>query len=302
MYTGRFAPTASGLLHFGSIVTAIASYLDAKTNHGKWLVKIDDIDQPRVSGQSEHSILFDLEHLGLQWDGKVIHQSNRLDQYQYYLDELKRKDYLYLCDCSRKIIYENGKNGVDGIIYNGLCKNKNIDNPKKNSLRIKVKDNLIIHKDQIQGVIKQNLAEDIGDFILKRSDQIFAYQFTVVIDNYLDKVTHVCRGYDLINSLFRQYYLHEILGFKFPKTLHIPIATVNQKKLSKGHGDNILVKGNEKNIWINALKFLGQPILESYSSMSLQEIIDDAIANWSIKYVSKSKSIEVDEHIHTLQY
>ena len=300
MYIGRFAPTPSGPLHFGSIVTAIASYLDAKAHRGKWLVKIDDIDKPRVLKVAENSILQSLELLGLNWDGKLSHQSERIESYQYYLDVLNKKDHLYLCSCSRKTIQASGKNGLDGIIYNGACRNKVHTDFFKNAYRVKVNNSLLVLKDQIQGKIKQNLAKDIGDFIVKRSDQIFAYQFAVVIDNYLDKITHICRGNDLINSLPRQQYLHQLLSFNFPISLHIPKATKNQKKLSKGHGDRLSIKGNESALWVEALKFLGQPIEDEFISLNVKEIIPEAIKNWSVDYIPKSTSIEVVGNIHTL--
>ena len=266
MYIGRFAPTPSGSLHFGSIVTAIASYLDAKAHQGKWLVKIDDIDQPRVLKGAENSILNSLELLGLEWDEKPSHQSDRIEFYQYYLEALKENGHLYLCSCSRKTIHALGRNGLDGIIYNGACRSKGHTEFMKNAYRVKVNNSPLVIEDLVQGKIKQNLENDIGDFIVKRSDQIFAYQFAVVVDNYLDKLTHLLRGNDLINSLPRQQYLHQLLGFTFPISLHIPLASKHQKKLSKGHGDKISIKGNETALWVKALKFLWQPILPEYAS------------------------------------
>ena len=299
MYIGRFAPTPSGPLHFGSIVTAIASYLDAKAHQGKWLVKIDDIDRPRVVKGAENSILRSLELLGLEWDGDPSYQSERIKSYQYYLDVLKRKGHLYLCSCSRKTIHALGKSGKDGIIYNGACRKKKHTDLMKNAYRVKVNNSLLVTEDQVQGKIKQNLANDIGDFIIQRSDQIFAYQFAVVVDNYLDQITHICRGNDLINSLSRQQYLHQLLGFSFPISFHIPAATKYQKKLSKGHGDNISIQGNESALWLEALKFLGQPTQPEYASLNIKKIIPEAIKKWSVNHIPKSTSIEVDEHIHT---
>ena len=299
MYIGRFAPTPSGPLHFGSVVTAIASYLDAKAHQGKWLVKIDDIDQPRVTKGAENSILKSLELLGLEWDDQPLHQSERIEFYQYYLETLKESGHLYLCSCSRKTIHALGKNGLDGIIYNGACRNVGHTDSMKNAYRVKVNNSLLMIEDQVQGKIKQNLANDIGDFIVKRSDQIFAYQFAVVVDNYLDKITHLCRGHDLINSLPRQWYLHRLLSFTFPISLHIPLAYMQQKKLSKGHGDKISIQGNETALWVEALKFLGQPILPEYASSNIKEIIPQAIKKWSVNFIPKSTSIEVDAYIHT---
>mgnify|MGYP001319933533 CR=1 FL=1 len=302
MYIGRFAPTPSGPLHFGSIVTAIASYLDAKAHQGKWLVKIDDIDRPRVAKGAENSILKSLELLGLEWDEKPSHQSKRIEFYQYYLEVLKENNHLYLCNCSRKTIHASGKNGLDGIIYNGSCRNMGHKDAINNAYRVKVSNSLLTIEDLVQGKIKQNLANDVGDFIIQRSDQIFAYQFAVVIDNFLDKLTHVCRGNDLINSILRQQYLHQLLGFTFPISFHIPAATKYQKKLSKGHEDKISIKDNETALWVAALKFLGQPILSEYTSSNIKEIIPEAIKKWSVNHIPKSTSIEIDGHIHTQQY
>ena len=268
-------------------------------DRGKWLVKIDDIDQPRVLKGAENSILNSLELLGLEWDEKPSHQSDRIEFYQYYLEALKENGHLYLCSCSRKTIHALGKSGLDGIIYNGACRNMGHTDSMKNAYRVKVNNALLMIEDLVQGKIKQKLANDIGDLIVKISDQIIAYKIPVVVDKYLDKLTHVCRGNDLINSLPRQRYLHQLLGFTFPISLHIPVASKHQKKLSKGHGDKISIKDNETGLWVEALKFLGQPIDPEYASLSVKEIIPEAIKKWSINHIPKSISIEVVENIHT---
>ena len=154
MYIGRFAPTPSGPLHFGSVVTAIASYLDAKAHQGKWLVKIDDIDRLRVLKGAENSILKSLELLGLEWDEKPSHQSERIEFYQYYLEALKENGHLYLCSCSRKTIHALGRNGLDGIIYKGACRSKGHIEFIKNAYRVKVNNSLLVIEDLVQGIIK----------------------------------------------------------------------------------------------------------------------------------------------------
>ncbi|MBT5974731.1 MAG: tRNA glutamyl-Q(34) synthetase GluQRS [Flavobacteriaceae bacterium] len=298
MYIGRFAPTPSGPLHFGSIVTAIASFLDAKSNKGKWLLKIDDIDEPRVRDGSVSEILKGLERLGLAWDDHVIYQSQRKEQYQFHINDLKEKGLLYNCNCSRKTINNSSLTGSHGLIYNGTCREKNLKNQTGCSIRIKVVDEDISIIDSIQGEISQNIHNDIGDFILKRSDDIFSYQFSVVVDNHLDNISHIIRGYDLINSLPRQFYLHKVMGFDFPKSSHIPIATLGRKKLSKGHGDRILIQNYENLIWMNALTFLGQPTQNSYLSMTVEDIIQHAIKGWSKNKVKGFAEREIDEHAH----
>jgi|TARA_B110000259_G_C13979727_1_gene388139 glutamyl-Q tRNA(Asp) synthetase len=298
MYIGRFAPTPSGPLHFGSIVTAIASFLDAKSNQGKWLVKIDDIDQPRIRKGAELQILNSLEKLGLIWDGDVIHQSERKEHYQSYVNDLKEKGLLYNCRCTRKTVNGSSATGADGSIYNGTCREKYYKEEQGASLRIKVVDKTISIADDIQGAISQNLSSEIGDFIVKRSDNIFSYQLSVAVDNHLDNITHIVRGYDLLNSLPRQYYLHEVMGFNFPKSSHIPIVTLKGRKLSKGYGDSASIQNCERLVWINALTFLGQPTKDYELIMNIDEIISQAIINWSAKRVMRSSEKEIDGHIH----
>lgn len=299
MYIGRFAPTPSGPLHFGSIVTAIASFLDAKSNKGKWFVKIDDIDQPRVIKGADVSILNNLERLYLYWDMPVVYQSQRINEYQNHIDRLKKFNMTYSCECSRKDILNASISGNDGFIYPGICREKKIEFDDRFSHRVKVKDKLVIIKDYIQGSVRQNLSKDIGDFVIKRSDGLFAYQFTVVVDNYLDSVSNVIRGSDLIQSLPRQVYLHQLLKFDIPEFCHIPIATSHQKKISKSSGANIVIKGNEIAIWLNCLAFLNQPMEKFSNLMSLEEIVHEAIRHWSKDLIKPLHEIEIDDSIHT---
>jgi len=260
MYIGRFAPTPSGPLHIGSMVTAIASFLDAKSNEGKWLVKIDDIDQTRVIKGSDSSILNSLERLHLYWDMPVVYQNRRKNEYQNQIEHLKKLNMTYSCECSRRDIIKLALKGSDGFIYPGICREKKIEFSDQLAHRIKVKGALISTEDYIQGLVKQDLSKDIGDFIIKRSDGLFAYQFAVVVDNHLDGITNIIRGSDLIQSLPRQVYLHKLLNFDIPEFCHIPIATKFQKKISKSCGDEIIVKGNEISIWLKCLTFLNQPM------------------------------------------
>jgi glutamyl-Q tRNA(Asp) synthetase len=299
MYIGRFAPTPSGPLHIGSMVTAIASFLDAKSNAGKWLVKIDDIDQPRAHKGADLSILDSLERLHLCWDKPVIYQSQRIKEYQNQMEYLKKMNMTYSCECSRKDIMKLALTGVDGFVYPGICREKKIEFGNKKAHRVKVKSALITTADFIQGSDKQDLSTDIGDFIIKRSDGLFAYQFAVVVDNYLDGVTNIIRGYDLIQSVPRQVYLHQLLNFDIPEFCHIPIATKFQKKISKSCGDEIIVKGNEVFIWLKCLAFLNQPMERFSSSMRIEEIVCEAIRYWSKNLIKPLPAIEIDDNIHT---
>ena len=299
MYIGRFAPTPSGPLHFGSLVTAIASFLDTKSNGGKWLVKIDDIDQPRVIKGADINILNSLERLHLYWDMPVVYQSQRIKEYQNQLERLKKLNMTYSCKCSRKDIFDSSITGVDGFIYTGICRGKKIEFSDQLAHRVKVNSKLITVKDFIQGLVKQDLSKDIGDFIIKRSDGLFAYQFTVVVDNYLDNVSNIVRGSDLIESTHRQVYLHQLLNFDIPEFCHIPVATKLQKKISKSYGDQIIIKGNERAIWLKCLAFLNQPMEKFSTSMSLEEIIHKAILCWDKRLIKPLRTIEIGDSIHT---
>ena len=299
MYIGRFAPTPSGPLHFGSIVTAIASFLDAKSNGGKWFVKIDDIDQLRIMIGSDISILNSLDRLHLYWDLPVVYQSHRIKEYKNQLERLKKMNKTYSCECRRRDILKLAIKGVDGFIYPGICRKKKIEFSDKKANRVIVNNKLIATEDFIHGIVKQNLSKDIGDFIIKRSDGLFSYQLAVVVDNHLDAVTNIVRGYDLIQSIPRQVYLHQLLNFDIPEFCHIPVATKLQKKISKSYGDQIIIKGNERAIWLKCLAFLNQPMEKFSNSMSLEEIIHEAIKCWTKSLIKPLSEIEIDDNIHT---
>ena len=293
MYVGRFAPTPSGDLHFGSLVTAIASYLDAKKSKGQWLLKIDDIDKQRIKKNSVQSILKTLESLSLYWDSTESYQSHRIDQYEFYFEKLSAFNKTYRCNCSRKYLSENAKFGKDGYIYPGFCKYKGLKKNDFYSTRMEVNAIPIVVKDQIQGKLTQNLTREIGDFVIKRNDGQFSYQFSVCVDNKLDKISHIVRGADLFSSTPRQVYLQNLLDFNVPKFSHIPVATHHKKKISKSDGYKITIKNNQRDIWIKVLEFLNQPISKSISQMNLEEIVDFAIKNWTIEKISPLHSIDI---------
>jgi glutamyl-Q tRNA(Asp) synthetase len=293
MYIGRFAPTPSGDLHFGSLVTAIASYLDAKKVEGRWLLKIDDIDKQRVKNDSIQSILKSLESLNLFWDLTESYQSHRLEEYEFYFEKLSEMNQTYRCNCTRKYLSDYAKLGEDGYVYPGFCKFKYLKNHDSCATRLEVNTIPIVVEDQIQGKLSQNLTKEIGDFVIKRNDGQFSYQFSVCVDNKLDKITNVVRGADLLSSTLRQVYLQNLLDFDIPKFSHIPIATINKKKISKSDDYKILIKNNQKDIWVRVLNFLNQPISKNVSQMNLEEIIEHAITNWAIEKISPLDSIDI---------
>lgn len=293
---GRFAPSPTGPLHFGSLLAALASYLEAKTQDGLWLVRMEDLDKPReVAGAANH-ILNTLEKFGLEWDGEVVYQSQRSELYQEALNQIKAKSLIYQCSCSRKEIADSynqkpAEHGIDGLIYPGTCRDKS-STFKPYAERIKVKDQNISFNDAIQGRINQNLATQIGDFVLKRADGLFAYQLAVVVDDYLQGVTHVVRGADLLDSTPRQIYLQQVLGYSTPKYAHIPVAS-NQagEKLSKQTLATPIDANNAPNLLINALDFLGQTPPQDLSNYKAQEILAWAMQHWALDKIPKQRSI-----------
>ena len=292
MYIGRFAPSPTGPMHFGSLVTAVASYLDAKHNDGIWKIRMEDLDQPRVVEGSDKAIINSLHQHGFHWDDEIIYQSHRIDIYQTYLSHLNQQGSTYFCECSRKEIADSAMTGIDGMIYPGTCRNKKLD-ANHHALRIIAKDTFITFEDKIQGSIHQNISKDFGDFILKRSDGIYAYQLAVVIDDALQNINTIIRGADLIDSTSRQIYLQKNLSLPSMNYGHIPIATLNQKKLSKENQSTPVNDANIKNNLIACLKFLGQDYELIEKENTLTNFWTTAIQLWDISLVPKIKTIEI---------
>ena len=305
MYIGRFAPTPSGPLHFGSVITALASYLDARHNNGQWKVRIDDIDSPRVLEGAESAILKNLENLGLFWDGKISRQSENIMEYKNILEILKNKKLTYNCNCSRKKIIKLSQSVADEIIYNNYCRNKNYPSSNKSSIRLITNYESTNFIDRAQGFQCHDVNNSISDFIIKRSDQLYAYQFTVVIDDQLQSVNNIVRGTDLLSSTIKQHYINTLLSYSEKTYMHIPIALINNRKLSKGNGDK-LNSNNLSLILIEGLKFLGQKIQKNIEDGSPEEILKYASDNWDTKPLEQLSSLELNstqslivDNIHT---
>ncbi|HCC72706.1 MAG TPA: tRNA glutamyl-Q(34) synthetase GluQRS [Methylophilaceae bacterium] len=292
MYIGRFAPSPTGPMHFGSLVTAVASYLDAKHHEGLWKVRMEDLDQPRVVKDSDKAIIDTLHQHGFQWDDEIIYQSHRIDIYENYISNLNQNENTYYCECSRKEIADSAITGIDGMIYPGTCRDKKLGS-LHHALRIKVEDVCIAFKDKIQGAIEQNILRDFGDFILKRSDGIYAYQLAVVIDDALQNINTILRGADLIDSTSRQIYLQEKLFLPPVNYSHIPVATFNQKKLSKENQSTPIEHSNIKDNLIACLKFLGQDFKVIEKENTLKNFWDTAIQLWDLSLVPKIRTIEI---------
>lgn len=282
--TGRFAPTPSGSLHFGSLVAALASYLNVKSQLGRWYVRIDDIDQPRIAKNSINDILNTLEFLNLEWDGEVYYQSQHIEEYQAALDKLKQQKLAYACTCTRKQIGES--------IYTGTCRDAKHELTQRHSLRIKTNNTSISLNDCIQGAYSQNLFTDIGDFIILRSDNIFSYHLSTVIDDTQQNITEIIRGYDLLESTPRQMYLRECLGLTNPNYCHIPLAMKNKsKKLSKQNFASPIEKHLANESLFNALVFLGQNPEQKLQTAPTNEIVEWALIHWDINSIPQKTQI-----------
>jgi glutamyl-Q tRNA(Asp) synthetase len=288
-YIGRFAPSPTGPLHFGSLLAAVASYLDARSNNGFWLVRMEDLDPPREPSGAADLILQQLSALGLEWDGEVLYQSTRLEAYQQTLQQLQVKNLCYGCDCTRRQIKEMGN------VYNGSCRQRSLPAAKEFAVRLKTEAVGIAINDLIQGPYAQNIAKDIGDFVIRRKDGLFAYQLAVVVDDEFQNITHIIRGFDLIDSTPRQIYLQRLLNFSEPDYGHIPIIVNDQgQKLSKQHFAPSINTENAAQLIHRALKFLGQSPPEDMQQQKAQTQLRWAIENWDIQAVPKLATIPDD--------
>ena len=313
-YVGRFAPSPTGPLHFGSLVAAVASYCDAKANGGKWLLRMEDVDKPREMTGAADDILRTLEAFGFAWEGEVVYQSQRVAFYENAFSHLLSSDLIYACTCSRKEIADSAANsGIDGAVYPKTCYVKTLATNTSNfnaatsltntaSWRVNVDNaDLITLDDEIQGHVSQQLSEDVGDFILKRKDGFFAYQLAVVVDDALQNITHVVRGADLLDSTPRQIYLQQLLDFTTPHYAHVPVVVTSQgEKLSKQTLATAITPQAAPILVFQALQFLGQNPPTALKNVSLSEIWAWAIANWHLESIYKQKTMQVHHGFNVL--
>jgi glutamyl-Q tRNA(Asp) synthetase len=290
-YVGRFAPSPTGPLHLGSLYAALASYLDARARQGLWLLRIDDIDTPRNVPGAADSILATLEAYGLHWDGPVFYESRYLADYEHALSELQRSDLLYPCTCSRKSLAElPGRHDI----YPGICRNRTVfpaDQPY--ALRVKSDRREIGFDDRLQGSIRQNLAEEHGDFILKRKEGIVSYQLACVVDDHLQSVTHVVRGFDLVDSTPKQIYLQQLLGLPTPSYLHVPLIVDSQGyKLSKQTLAEAVTMQNTSAVMFQLLELLKQNPPVQLRDASCPEMLEWAVQKWNPEPLLKTHAIQ----------
>lgn len=292
MYIGRFAPSPTGPLHFGSLVAAVASYLEAKRAGGKWLVRMEDLDGPREMPGAADDILRTLQAFGLHWDDSVVYQSQRLAHYAEALDRLQQRGLVYPCACSRKEIADSAMSGIDGLVYPGTCRDGLPAGRQPRAWRIRVEDTEIGFRDRIQGLLSQNLARDIGDFVLKRADGFFAYQLAVVVDDGLQGVTDIVRGADLLDSTPRQIYLQQLLGLPPTSYTHVLVAA-NQRgeKLSKQTLARPLDPHQpQQQLW-QALDYLRQNPWPELRQASLGTLWSWALTHWQVSRIPSQRGI-----------
>lgn len=291
-YRGRFAPSPTGPLHFGSLAAAVGSYLDAKHHHGIWLVRMEDLDTPRCVPGASADILRTLETFGLEWDEAVIYQSLRSTAYEEALHELQAGKFAYPCCCTRKEIADSALHGIDGQIYPGTCRNGTPAGREGRAWRVRTdlipspfclphSPEAIEFKDALQGQITQHLESEIGDFVVKRADGLFAYQLAVVVDDAFQHITHVVRGADLLHSTPRQIYLQQLLRLATPSYMHLPIAINAQgKKLSKQTLAPAVTTDDVIISLIEVLKFLHQNPPTELRQGSGEEVLKWAMTHW----------------------
>ena len=276
-YLGRFAPSPTGALHAGSLATALGSWLHARAHHGKWLLRIEDLDLPRCIPGADKIIIHQLESCGLYWDGVIEYQSRRTPIYKKYLDTLIANQKAFGCRCTRKQIEDALLNrGIPRqrhgeLIYPGTCRDLGYST-EPCAWRLKVDD--------------EYLRQSVGDFVLRRADGIFTYQLAVVVDDELQGITHVVRGEDLLDNTERQIYLQQQLGFRTPQYLHLPLVLDNnQEKLSKQTKAEVITVDTPEQV-LKALQAAGQhlglndPSLFNSSYLNANEWLAIAVENY----------------------
>jgi len=286
MYVGRFAPSPSGPLHFGSLVAAAASWLDARAARGRWLLRIEDLDAPRTQAGAADDILRTLERFGFTWDGPVLYQSLRSARYEAALQKLQAST--YWCGCTRREIADSALGlAADGAqIYPRTCRSGLPAGKAARGLRLEVGRYTVSFRDRVHGSRQQDLAREVGDFVLYRADGQVAYQLAVVVDDAEQGVTDVVRGADLFDSTGRQIHLQRLLGYPQPRYLHVPVAVnANGEKLSKQTGARALDPSRRDELLPRVLAFLGQRATAD---------LDEAVADWDPGRIPRERIKPVD--------
>jgi glutamyl-Q tRNA(Asp) synthetase len=286
---GRFAPSPSGDLHFGSLIAALGSYLSARAQQGRWLVRIEDIDPPREVPGAAMRILQQLEHYGLQWDGDVLWQSKRHEAYRAALSWLQTHRQSYFCTCTRSRIQQLGG------FYDGHCRDLQLP-PDNAALRLRQHAPVYNFNDRLRGLLQAESQLAQEDFIIHRRDGLFAYNLAVVVDDHFQGVTEIVRGADLIDPTVRQVALYQQFGWPVPDYLHLPLAVNHDgNKLSKQNHAPALPAGDARPLLVQALRFLGQPVSPGWQDESLESLLKLAVAQWNIRVIPLQNGLKPDE-------
>lgn len=286
-YVGRFAPSPTGPLHLGSLYTALASFLDARHHGGQWLLRIDDLDTPRNVPGAADAILRCLEAFHLHWDGAVYYQSLHQADYREILDELFRQDLAYVCTCSRKQL-------ADNPIYPGHCRKLGLPISTPGALRIRTDERQIQFDDILQGRISENLQLEHGDFVIRRRDDIVAYQFAVVIDDWRQGVNQVVRGVDLLTSTPKQIYLHQLLDYPEPCYQHLPVIVDSQgQKLSKQTLAAPVDSSKPRDCVWHLLSLLGLHPPADLANADLDSMLVWGASHWRLDALTTLKAIQL---------
>lgn len=288
-YRGRFAPSPTGPLHLGSLIAALASYLDAKSRGGQWLVRMEDLDPPREQAGAAYAILYSLEAHALQWDESVMWQSQRHGAYRDALDLLRADGHLFHCDCTRAML------GAGGAC-NGRCQGRQSDIAGPAATRVMVDPAASISfDDAYQGPQQCALGADLADFTLLRKDGLFAYQLAVVVDDAAQAITHVHRGSDLLDSTARQRYLQQLLGYALPEYGHFPVITRDGQKFSKQNHAPALHDTQAADNLRAALRFLRQP---ATTEEAPTDLLAQAISQWQPARVPRQLAVAAEPALY----
>ena len=293
---GRFAPSPTGPLHFGSLVAAVGSFLDARHSGGEWLLRMEDVDRPRCQDAAANEILRTLEAFGFEWDGGVIWQSRRNAAYTDTLERLRASGRVFACACTRRELADSALAPDGAPVYPGTCRLGLPPGKEARSERLNVADARISFDDAVQGRITQSLMEAVGDFILRRADGIFAYQLAVITDDREQGVTHVVRGADLLDSTPRQIFLQQLLGWPTPSYAHLPVVIdAAGEKLSKQAHAAPVDPARPIPALFAALRFLGQMPPAELTEASLSEFWRWAISHWQLARVPRQRLQQAPE-------
>jgi len=291
-YRGRFAPSPTGPLHFGSLIAAVGSYLEARAHGGDWLVRMEDLDPPRVVPGAADEILRALTACGMQWSGEIVRQSTRNDAYHAALHRLRGRKRVYPCACSRREIADSAIAGIDGPVYPGTCRAELAPGKTARALRIDTREVTVAFDDALQGPVAHDLEKEFGDFVLLRADDVYTYQLAVVVDDAEQGITDVVRGADLLGSTPRQIYLQRLLGVPQPRYAHLPVVVNNAgEKLSKQTFATPIIAANPLPALVATLEFLGQQPPQTLARGTIREFWNWALKNWKLERVPRVATI-----------